>query len=102
MNRTRFVLFLLLTSAWLGVAGHRALAAQLVPLGDEDEVPSDLSSNPPAVADQPDGSYLVAWDDHSRSTAQGGLPSEVASAAGAPRASCRDFISRPTRVPAAV
>ena len=63
MNRARCVLFLLLTSAWLGAAGHRALAAQLVPLGPEGEVYSDIFSDPPAVAAQPDGSYVMAWDD---------------------------------------
>ena len=99
MNRTRFVLFLLLTSAWLGVAGHRALAAQLVPLGDEDEVPSDLSSNPPAVAVQPDGSYLVAWDDDSLSTAEGALSYEHVSAGGEPGVYCCDLLYSPTGVP---
>ena len=53
MNKARLALFLLLASAWLGAAGHRALAAQLVPLGPEEEVPSDIFSNVPAVAAQP-------------------------------------------------
>ena len=52
MNRPRFALFLLLASAWLGATGHRALAAQLVPLGPEDELYADIFSNPPAMAAQ--------------------------------------------------
>jgi hypothetical protein len=63
MNKARCVLFLLLTSAWLGAADHRALAAQLVPLGPEEQVYSDIFSNPPVMATQPDGSYVMAWDD---------------------------------------
>jgi hypothetical protein len=62
MNQARCALFLLLTSAWLGAAGHRAFA-QPVPLGPEEEVYSDVFSNTPAVAAQPDGSYVMAWDD---------------------------------------
>ena len=57
------MLFLLLTSAWLGAAGHRALAAQLVPLGPEEEVYTDMFPTPP-VAVHPSGSYVVAWDDY--------------------------------------
>lgn len=60
MNRARFLLFLLLTSAWLGAAGHRALAAQLVPLGPEVDL-NLLFPNSVAVAAQPDGSYVLAW-----------------------------------------
>jgi hypothetical protein len=74
MSKTRFALFLLLTSAWLGATGHRALAAQLVPLGPEDELYVDVFSHPPAVAAQPDGSYVVAWDDESFSQIYGTLP----------------------------
>jgi len=73
MNRTRFVLFLLLISAGLGAAGHPALAAQLVPLGPEDEVYTDVFPNPPVVAAQPDGSYVIAWDDDTYSRTDGSL-----------------------------
>jgi hypothetical protein len=61
MNRARFVLFLLLISAWLGAAGHRVLAAQLVPLGPEVEVDEFGFPLSAAMAAQPDGSYVLAW-----------------------------------------
>jgi len=67
MSKIHFPLFLLLTSAWLGAAGHPALAAQLVPLGPEQDMYADVFSNPPAVAAQPDGSSVIAWDDESAS-----------------------------------
>jgi hypothetical protein len=67
------MLFLLLTSAWLGAAGHRALAAQLVPLGPEVEVDTDGFPDSLAMAAQPDGSYVVVWDDDSLSSNLGTL-----------------------------
>jgi hypothetical protein len=74
MNKTRLALFLLLASAGLGAAGHPALAAQLVPLGPEQDMYADVFSNPPAVAAQPDGSSVIAWDDDSLSDYAGILP----------------------------
>lgn len=71
MNGTRFALCLLLASAWLGVTGPRGLAAQLVPLGPEIELLTDEFPNKPFVAAQPDGSYVVAWDDDLLSSQQG-------------------------------
>ena len=71
MNRTRFALFLLLTSAWLGAAGHPARAAQLVALAPEEELYADVFSNPPAVAAQPGGPYVIAWDDDTFSPREG-------------------------------
>jgi hypothetical protein len=49
MNRTRFVLLLLITSAGLGTTGDPARATQLVPLDSEEELYSDVFSNPPVV-----------------------------------------------------
>ena len=63
MNRTRFVLLLLLTSVGLGTAGDPARAAQLVPLDYEEELHADIFSNPPKVAAQPGGPCVIAWDD---------------------------------------
>jgi len=63
MNRTRLALCLLLSAAWLGVAGPRGLAAQLVPLGPEIDLFADLFPEKPFVAVQPDGAYLIAWDE---------------------------------------
>lgn len=71
MNRTRFALSLVLTSAWLGAAGYPVHAAQLVALTFEEELSSDIFSNPPAVAAQPDGPYVIAWDDDSYGPAEG-------------------------------
>jgi hypothetical protein len=71
MNRTRFALSLLLTSTWLGAAGHPARAAQLVALTPEEELSADIFANPPAVAAQPDGSYVIAWDDDTFSSIEG-------------------------------
>jgi hypothetical protein len=74
MNKTRLALFLLLASAGFGPAGHPALAAQLVPLGFEEEMYADVFANPPAVAAQPDGSSVVAWDDDTSSVFEGTVP----------------------------
>jgi hypothetical protein len=63
MNRSRIALCFLLSAAWLGVAGPRGLAAQLVPLGPETDLWADLFPNKPFVAVQPDGAYLIAWDE---------------------------------------
>ena len=68
MNRTRFALSLLLTSAWLGAAGHPARAAQLVALTPEEDLYADIFASPPEVAAQPDGPYVIAWDDSFSST----------------------------------
>ena len=70
----RVALFLLLASAWLVAAGHPTLAAELVPLGPDQEVYSDVFFNPPSVAAQPDGSSVVAWDDDYVSVTDGTIP----------------------------
>ncbi len=57
------MLFLLLGSAGLGAAGHPARAAQLVAIDPEDYLYTDVFPNPPAVAAQPGGPYVIAWDD---------------------------------------
>ncbi len=61
MNRTRFALSLVLTSAWLGAAGHPAHAAQLVALTPEEQLHAGVFPERPAVAAQPDGPYVIAW-----------------------------------------
>jgi hypothetical protein len=99
MNKARFALFLLLTLAWLGAAGHRALAARLVAPDAEYEVPSDVFSNSPAVAAQPDGSYVVAWDDDSLSLAQGALSYEHVAAGEKPGHYCCNLLYSPAGVP---
>jgi hypothetical protein len=71
MNRARFVLFLLLTSAWLGAASHPARAAQLEALAPEEGLYTDVFPNPPTVAAQPDGPYVIAWDDDTFSRNEG-------------------------------
>jgi hypothetical protein len=63
MNRTRLALCLLLSAAWLGVAGPRGLAAQLVPLGPEIDLRADTFPKRPFLAVQPGGAYVVAWDE---------------------------------------
>lgn len=63
MKRIWFVLLLLLTSAGLGTTGDPARAAQLAPLDYEEELHADIFSNPPKVAAQPGGPYVIAWDD---------------------------------------
>jgi hypothetical protein len=71
MNRTRFVLLLLLSSVGLGTTGDPARAAQLVPLDYEEELYADVFSNPPVVAAQPGGPYVIAWDDDSSAYNEG-------------------------------
>ncbi|MFL6262489.1 MAG: hypothetical protein ACJ76Y_22555 [Thermoanaerobaculia bacterium] len=71
MNRTRFALSLLLTSVWLGATAHPASAAQLVPLDFEEELYADVFANPPVVASQPGGPYVIAWDDDTFATNEG-------------------------------
>jgi hypothetical protein len=81
------VLVLLLIPAWLGAAGHRALAAQaaqLVALGPEEEVYTDVFPNAPAVAAQPDGSYVIAWDDDTNSINDGSFNSFYIPPGGGP------------------
>src|SRR3954468_13335151 len=96
MNKARFAIFLLLPPAWLDATGHPALAAQLVPLGLEDELYVDIFSNPPAVAAQPDGSYVVAWDDDSLSTIDGTLPYLYVPAGEGPEDENNGWLQSPT------
>ena len=63
MYRTRFALLLLLSAAWLGLAGPRGLAAQPVPLGPEIELPNYDFPGKPLLAVQPDGTAMVVWDE---------------------------------------
>lgn len=63
MNRMRLALCLFLISAWLGVASPRGFAAQLVPLGPETDLYASSFPNKPVLAAQPDGAYLIAWDE---------------------------------------
>ncbi|HEX3552088.1 MAG TPA: hypothetical protein VIA62_02540 [Thermoanaerobaculia bacterium] len=63
MNRMRIALILLLSSAWLVVAGPRGLAAQPAPLGPEVLLPSEKLPQNPVLAVQPGGDYVVAWDE---------------------------------------
>lgn len=66
MKGMRFALLqLLLASAWLGAAGPRDLAAQPVPLGPETQLPSYDFLNDICLAIQPNGDYVVAWDNDS-------------------------------------
>jgi hypothetical protein len=83
MNRTRLALYFLVSLAWLGVAGPRELAAQLVARGPELDLLADTWPNRPVLAVQPDGAYLVAWDEGSpfwgvfyRYVAAGSTPKE--------------------------
>jgi hypothetical protein len=99
MNKTRCALFLLLTSACLGATGHRALAAQLVPLGPEDKLYADVFSNPPAVAAQPDGSYVVAWDDDTFFAFEGAFPYLYVPAGAGPADENNGSLQSPTGVP---
>lgn len=63
MNRTRLALGFLLGLV-LGTAG---LAAQAVPLGPEVDLGADTWPRAPFAASQPDGAYVVAWDEGSGS-----------------------------------
>ena len=80
MNRKRLSLCLL-ASLLLGAAG---LAGQVVPLGPEIDLLADTWPRKPLVAVQPDGSYLVAWDEgfdshlgvYYRYVAAGGTPED--------------------------
>ena len=65
MNRKRLALCFVLGSAVLGMAGPRGLAAQLVPRGPEVDLLADTWPGRPCVAVQPDGAYLIAWDEAS-------------------------------------
>lgn len=65
MKRASLALCFVLGSAWLGVAGPRGLVAQLVPRGPEVDLLAGTWPNAPFVAVQPDGAYLVAWDEGS-------------------------------------
>jgi hypothetical protein len=83
MNRTRLALCLFLIFAWLGVASPRGFAAQLVPLGPESDLYAGPFPNRPVLAAQPDGAYLIAWDEggsppfiYYRYVPAGGTPSE--------------------------
>jgi hypothetical protein len=71
MNPTRLALVLLLASAYLGVAAYPAQAAQLVALAPEEELYTDVFPNAPAVAAQPGGPYVIAWDDDTFSQNEG-------------------------------
>src|SRR5436305_15310264 len=71
MNPTRLALVLLLASAYLRVAGYPARAAQLVALAPEEELYTDVFPNAPAVAAQPCGPYVIAWDDDTFSQNEG-------------------------------
>jgi hypothetical protein len=59
----RFTLVLLFSAAWLGTAGPRGLAAQLVPLGPEIDLQTDVFPNKPLLAAQPGGDSVIVWDD---------------------------------------
>src|SRR4051794_9995333 len=64
MNRTRFALLLLLLGvAWLGLAGPRGLAAQLVPLGPEIQLRTEVFPGRPLLAVHPGGPSVIVWDE---------------------------------------
>jgi hypothetical protein len=60
MKSTRLALGFVLGSAVAGAAG---LTAQVVPLGPEVDLRANTWPNLPFAASQPDGSYVVAWDE---------------------------------------
>jgi len=103
MNRARFVLLLLLASAWLGAAGHPARAAQLVPLDYEEELYADVFSNPPVVAAQPGGPYVITWDDDTYANNEGAFTYRYTPAgqnpAGIDPGTGYQFIYSPTGAP---
>lgn len=82
MNRTRFAFSLLLASAGLAAAGHPARAAQLVALTPEEELYADVFPNPPEIGAQPQGPYVIAWDDDTLSAYDGSLPYRYTPAGG--------------------
>jgi hypothetical protein len=59
-KRSFFVVFLI-SMIGLGLAGP--LAAQLAPLGPEEQLPANGGAERPDLAVQPGGGYAVAWDD---------------------------------------
>jgi hypothetical protein len=103
MNKTRFVLLLLLTSAGLGTAGDPARAAQLVPLDSEEELYADVFSHSPVVAAQPGGPYVIAWDDESFAEIEGSFTYRYTPAgqdpAGVEPGTGYDSIHSPTGAP---
>lgn len=84
MLKKRLALGLLLSAAWLGLAGPRSLAAQLVPLGPEVDLHADTFPRKPLVGVHSSGASLVAWDEGYDSHAgifyryvpSGGMPPE--------------------------
>jgi hypothetical protein len=99
MNRTRFAHFLVLTLAWLGAAGHPACAAQLVALTPEEELYTDVFVNTPSVAAQPNGPYVIAWDDDTLSIYEGILPYRYTPAGEDIGSGVYRFIYSPTEAP---
>lgn len=99
MNRTRFALFLLLTSTWLGAAGYPARAAQLVALTPDEELYADTFSNAPSVAAQPHGPYVIAWDDDTFANIDGSFSYRYTPAGRDIGAGDYDSIYSPTGAP---
>jgi hypothetical protein len=100
MNRTRFALSLVLTLAWLvGAAGHPARAAQLVALTPEEELYADTFANAPSVAAQPDGPYVIAWDDDTFSYIDGSFSYRYTPAGADIATGVYDSIYSPTGLP---
>lgn len=99
MNRTRFALFLLLTSAWIDAAGHPARAAQLVALTHEEELYADIFANAPSVAAQPNGPYVIAWDDDTFSYIDGAVSYRYTPAGGDIGTGDYDSVYSPTGLP---
>ncbi|HEX3128441.1 MAG TPA: hypothetical protein VH394_14015 [Thermoanaerobaculia bacterium] len=62
-HKARLALGFLLSVAWIGIAGTRGLAAQLVPLGPEVDLLANTWPGEPFLAVQPGGAYMVAWDE---------------------------------------
>jgi hypothetical protein len=63
MIRISHALMFLFIGLWLGIAGPRELAAQLVPAGPEVRLATGGSPQAVALAVQPAGNYAVAWSD---------------------------------------